>query len=145
MCDRRRRIEIDGLVVAEPSERERGGAAYPSSCLIKNFRLAVAGEINSVQRSLLSADRANATAFAVLRPLRVENLHVAFALAPAADAPVPRSLPRRILRLGLSQVGLRLLLSVIDPVHVAGLDRNNRQSSAICSSPTLLRLGISSV
>src|SRR5499433_515656 len=79
-------LKVDSLVVAEPSERERAGPAHPGVVvlMIQNFGLA-GGRINQERPAILVVSRAGERdgVFAVLRPLRVENLHVAFALLVA--------------------------------------------------------------
>src|SRR5262245_64398963 len=79
-------LKVDSLVVAEPSERERAGPAHPGVVvlMIQNFGLA-GGRINQQRPAILVVSRAGERdgVFAVLRPLRVENLHVAFALRRA--------------------------------------------------------------
>src|SRR5262249_46772704 len=85
------RLKVDGLVVAEPSESERAGAAHPGVVvlMIQNFGLA-GGRIDQKRPTVLVVGRAGKSygVFAVLRPLRVEKLHVAFALL----RPLPRAL-----------------------------------------------------
>src|SRR5262245_30628305 len=102
--------------------------------MVQNFGLA-RGRIDRQRPAVLVVRRAGERdgVFAVFRPLRVKKLHVAFAFLRALRlTPRFRSLLLRGLRrrLRLTLIRLRLLLPVINPVHLAGLDRNYRQSRA---------------
>src|SRR5215468_5162027 len=80
------RLKVDGLVVAEPSERERAGPAHPGVVVLMIQNLGFArSRIDQQRTAILVVSRAGERdgVFAVLRPLRVENLHVAFALLRA--------------------------------------------------------------